>query len=72
MGKTLSGLPIGPTMVSGLREVPSAPAWVGPRVPLWHAGGLVSPRVVVALQGHATCSVDLAVPLEPACGVEQC
>ena len=61
-GETLSGLPIGLTMVSGLRAS-SAPAWVPPRVPLWPVGALVFPRVAVASQGRAARSVGLAVPL---------
>ena len=34
-GETLSGLPIGLTMVSDLREERSAPGLVSPRVSLW-------------------------------------
>ena len=34
-GETLSDFPIGPTIVSGLREAPSVSVWVPPRVPRW-------------------------------------
>ena len=62
MGKTLSDLRARFTMVSGLREAPSAPAWVPPRVPLWPVGALVFPRVAVVSQGRAGCPGP-AVPL---------
>ena len=70
VSETLSGLPIGLTMVSERRQ--PAPALVPPRVPRWSDGALVSPRVAVASQGHAGCLGPGRAAGHGSCGVEQC
>ena len=67
--EALSGLPIGLSIVSGLRKTPTCSS-VGQssRTSRRPVGALVFPWVVGTLQGHATRPVDLALSLEPACG----